>query len=150
MALWKSRRSCRQAANQATRWVRHGSVASLVSRGRNHSCLRQQIPLDPGKDDLRRQCADEKAHQPADDLQALVAEQAFDVALPEPGDGVRIEVPARAPVAGSFAQDRDPAESCLSALETQNLKERSIIVNRNAPLLVRRTIIARPEPRVRN
>ena len=52
-------------------------VANAVSSG--GVALRNQVALDAGEDDLCGQGADEQAHQAADDLQALLAEQSLEL-----------------------------------------------------------------------
>lgn len=75
------------------------------------------------------------------DLQAIpddarVVHQARDVGLSESRHLARLEVLERLPEVLALAQDRNPAQPRLKALQDQHLEHLPIIMDRHAPLLV--------------
>ena len=65
-----------------------------------------------------------------------VGEQARDVALAERRDPVGVEALERRPEALALAQDRQPRQARLEALEAEPLVEPALVADRAAPLLV--------------
>src|SRR5262249_23716760 len=63
-----------------------------------------------------------------------VREQPLDAAPVEPRDGLRVEFRERLPVVLALAQDRDPGEAGLRALEQEEFEQLAVVVQRNAPL----------------
>ncbi len=65
-----------------------------------------------------------------------VREQPLDVALSEAGDPFRVEVAKGLPEALALAQDRQPGQPRLEALERQPLVKAPLVPDRPAPFLV--------------
>jgi hypothetical protein len=65
-----------------------------------------------------------------------IQEQPLDLARAEPGDDLRVEALERLAEGHALAQDRDPRESRLEALQAQELEQRSFVAQRQPPLLV--------------
>jgi hypothetical protein len=65
-----------------------------------------------------------------------VRKQPLDVALSEPGDPLRVEAAERRPEALALAQDRQPRQPGLEALERQPLVQAPLVADRAAPFLV--------------
>jgi len=70
----------------------------------------------------------------ADD--AGVAEQAVDVGRPEPGDDPGVEVGEGAPEVVALAQDRQPRQTGLEALEADLLEQPVIVMDVPSPLVI--------------
>ena len=64
------------------------------------------------------------------------ASRRSDVRGTEGGDGLRVEAGEGPAVALALAEDGEPAQPGLSALEHQELEEQPVVVHRHAPLLV--------------
>jgi hypothetical protein len=65
-----------------------------------------------------------------------VAQQSLDVALPETGNALGVEALESGAKALALAQDRQPRQSRLEALETEPLVESALVRDGAAPLLV--------------
>ena len=65
-----------------------------------------------------------------------VRQQPLDVALAERGDTIGLEARECGPEALALAQDRQPGEAGLEALEAEPLVEAALVADRAAPLLV--------------
>jgi hypothetical protein len=65
-----------------------------------------------------------------------IGEQALDVAFVERGDTIGVEALERRAKALALAQDRQPAEAGLEALEAQPLVEPALVADGAAPLLI--------------
>src|SRR5580704_1291447 len=65
-----------------------------------------------------------------------VREQALDVALAEAGDAPEVEAGEGRPERVALAQDRQPRQARLKALEAQLLEQPHVVGNREAPLCV--------------
>ena len=57
-----------------------------------------------------------------------VGEQPLDVALAEPGDRIRVEAGERGAEALALAQDRQPGQARLEALEAEALVDAALVV----------------------
>jgi hypothetical protein len=77
-----------------------------------------------------------------------VAEQPLDVPGAEPRDGLEVEAGERAPEALPLAQDRQPGEPGLEALEAELLEQPAVVVDREAPfgVVVRPVLLGRVAP----
>ena len=70
-----------------------------------------------------------------------IGEQSLDVAVAEPGNPVEVEAVEGTPERIAFAQDRQPGEPGLKALETELLEKAPVVGDRPAPLgVVIRTV----------
>ena len=81
-----------------------------------------------------------------------VAEQPLDVRRTELGDGVDVELGERTPEVLTLAQDRQPRQTGLEALEAQLLEQPGVVGDAAAPLVVvvvdvQRVVAAPPAPR---
>jgi hypothetical protein len=65
-----------------------------------------------------------------------IGEQPLDVAFVEARDALGIEPGERAPEVAALAQDRQPREAGLKALQTEPLVDPALVDDRPAPLLV--------------
>ena len=65
-----------------------------------------------------------------------VGEQAFDVALAERGDAVGLEAFEGGAEALALAEDRQPGQTGLEALEAEPLIQAALVADRPDPLLV--------------
>ena len=65
-----------------------------------------------------------------------VTEEPLDVALAEPGDPPEVEACERAPEGLALAQDRQPREARLEALERELLEQPDVVADRQPPLVV--------------
>src|SRR5690606_30169073 len=63
-----------------------------------------------------------------------VAQQAFDVAVAEGSDSLRIEALKSRAKGGAFAQDGDPRQPRLKRFETESLKQTRLVAAGHAPL----------------
>ena len=84
---------------------------------------------------------------------AGVGEQPLDVALGVAGDHLRVEAVEGLAERHPLAQDGDPREAGLEALEAQQLEQRPLVAQRRAPLAVvvvdvEGIVAAPPAPRV--
>jgi hypothetical protein len=79
---------------------------------------------------------------------ARIGHEALDVTVIEVGDGRRVEPGERTPEVRALAEDREPAQSGLEALEAQLLEEPVVVLDWAAPLLVVvgdvQRVVARP------
>ncbi len=75
------------------------------------------------------------------DFQAIpddssVEQQAMELTRAIVGDFFRIEIVECSPVIFPLAQDGEPTESCLGALQTKHFEQASILADRNTPFLI--------------
>jgi hypothetical protein len=67
---------------------------------------------------------------------ARIGQEPLDVLLAETSDTLRIEICERPPEVPALAQDRQPRETGLEALEAEPLVDAALVDDRPAPLLV--------------
>jgi hypothetical protein len=128
--------------------ARRRALGEPAQRGARHApgslALRRLEAPDVGGE--RAELALQRRHRPRVaegrlDLPAVpddagVAEQPGHVARSHARHGVDLEIPEGAPEVRPLAEDREPGEAGLEALEAELLEEPAIVGDREAPLLV--------------
>ena len=114
-------------------WISAGGGSSGLGPG--PEVVGQRAPL---FDDLEgaARIVDRRADLPLVANDPGIGQQSFHVFLTKPGDSGRIESGEPRPEALPLAQDREPGETRLEALETDLLEEPVVVRDRPAPLVV--------------